>query len=243
MWLFNAFALWRSGGRAVRLEPGTDIDMASLDGLVLGGGDDIDAGLYGGDVRLAVRIDLARDTLERSLLRQAMDRDMPVLGICRGAQMINIARGGSLHGDVYSFYPDLPRIYTPLPRKTIELLPGSRLRALIGRDRNRVNALHHQAVDRLGANLRIAARDEHGVVQAIECEHGTFLMGVQWHPEFLVFDQGQLRLYRALVAAAASPRHKRDEGPTGRDIEAIDPDASPSQLPEAVAPRQGAGLA
>jgi putative glutamine amidotransferase len=91
---------------------------------------------------------------------------------------------------------------TALPRKTIMIEPDSRLGRIIGRRRDRVNALHHQSIDRLGEGLRIVARDEHQIVQAVERLAEPFLVGVQWHPEFMVFNGGQQRLFRALAAAS-----------------------------------------
>ncbi len=203
MWWFNRFALWRAGARSVRLEPRRKIPIEKLDGLVLGGGDDIDADLSGAElVRPVVTLDPDRDALELELLRFAIDRTLPVLGICRGSQMVNVSLGGTLHGDIHEVYRTAPRMRTPLPRKTIRIVPQSRLFEIIGKARDRVNALHHQSVARLGRGLRVAARDEHGIVQAIECPSAPFLLGVQWHPEFMVFDPGQQKLYRALVAAA-----------------------------------------
>jgi putative glutamine amidotransferase len=202
MWWFNRFALWRAGARSIRLEPHRQFDRTTLDGLVLGGGDDIDADLYGVEVRPMVRVDPDRDALELELLQFATDQNLPVLGICRGSQMINVSLGGTLHGDIYDAYENVPRMRTPLPRKTIRLIPASRLHGIIDKSRDRVNALHHQSVARLGSGLRVAARDEHGIVQAIESRSEPFLLGVQWHPEFMVFDSGQQKLYRALVASA-----------------------------------------
>lgn len=207
MWWFNRFAVWRVGGRPVRISPDRPVKIGELDGLLIGGGDDISWSLYlqpeeWPELRPEVRIDLERDHLERDLVNAAMARGMPVLGICRGAQMINVARGGTLHADIYSAYEGVPAMRTPLPRKHVRIEAGSRLHELLGTTACRVNALHHQSVDRPGNGLRIAARDDHGIVQAIEAPAEPFLVGVQWHPEFLVFDRGQLRLFDRLVAAA-----------------------------------------
>jgi putative glutamine amidotransferase len=204
MWWFNRAALRRAGGRAERLCPGDAVDIARYDGLVIGGGDDIDAALYGGDIEPAIRIDRERDALELGLLEGALGRGLPVLGICRGAQMINVFRGGTLHESIYDAYEGIPRRRSPLPSKSIDIQSGSRLHALLRRDRDRVNALHHQSIDTLGAGLQVVARDCFGIVQAIEDSAERFLLGVQWHPEYMIGSRGQQRLFAALVAAARS---------------------------------------
>ncbi len=202
MWCFNRFALLRAGAKSIRLQPGHAFDVGGLDGLVLGGGDDVDADLYGGEIRPRIRIDPQRDALELDLLRRAAAVDLPVLGICRGSQMINVARGGTLHRDIHEAFEEAPRVSTALPRKTIHIIAGTRLHDIIGKDTDRVNALHRQAVDALGRDIAIMARDEHEMIQAIECQAHGFLLGVQWHPEFMIFDVGQQKLYRTLVDAA-----------------------------------------
>lgn len=203
MWWLNRFAIWRAGGRAVRVVPGAERRLDGLDGLLVGGGDDIHPELYGSDIVLTVRVDQRRDELERAAISDALSRDLPVLGICRGAQMINVVRGGTLHTDIHEAYEDVPRMRTILPRKIVRLEPGSRLFAITGCDACRVNALHHQSVDRVGDGLAVVGRDDHGIVQAIEARGHEFLLGVQWHPEFLPFHRGQQALFGALVDAAA----------------------------------------
>lgn len=204
-WLCHKFAVWRAGGRAIRIMPGKDaIAGDALDGLVIGGGDDIGADLYQGELTLDVRTDPDRDALEMRLLGEALEKDLPVLGICRGSQMINIHLGGNLHSDIYEIYSEKRKLRTILPRMDVHIEPGSRLNAILDRSSYRVNSLHHQAVDRLGEGLRIAARDDHGVVQAIECPDRNFLFGVQWHPEFLIFQSSQQTLFRALVKASGA---------------------------------------
>jgi putative glutamine amidotransferase len=146
--------------------------------------------------------DRARDALESSLLREALRRDAPVLGICRGAQMINVALGGDLHPDLAEFYVEAPQLRTVLPKKTVRIEPGSHLARAVGGTDCAVNALHHQAVRKLGDGLTVVAREANGVVQAIEHGTHTFVVGVQWHPEYLPQHPRQRRLFEALVAAA-----------------------------------------
>lgn len=201
-YLMHRLALLRAGARAVRLMAGQPLPEEPLQGLVIGGGDDIGAEIYGGKVLPDVRIDPERDKLELSLLKAALPAQVPVLGICRGSQMINVALGGTLHTDIYEVYVQAPKMRTVLPRKRISIVPGSRLDGILGCNPCRVNALHHQSVDRLGNGLAVAAEDESGIVQAIEGESPRFLIGVQWHPELLVWKRHQQRLFAALVEAA-----------------------------------------
>jgi putative glutamine amidotransferase len=205
-YLMHRLALLRAGARSIRLVPGEPMPAEPLHGLVIGGGDDIGAEIYGGKVLPDIRIDPERDRLELKLLQAALPAGLPVLGICRGSQMVNVALGGSLHTDIYEVYVQAPRLRTVLPRKTVAIVVGSRLHRILECNPCRVNALHHQAVDRLGCGLKAVAHDESGIVQAIESETAPFLMGVQWHPELLIWKAAQQRIFAAL-AAAALERH------------------------------------
>lgn len=200
-WFFDWLAVWRHGGRPLRLSPSRPVPEA-LDGLIIGGGDDIEAHLYGGEMQLDVRVDPQRDELELALLARFIPRDCPVLGICRGAQMINVYLGGTLDGDIYTTHQGLKRRRTVLPRKTVDIVGGSQLHRILGVSWCRINSLHHQAVQRAGQGIEIVARDREGLVQGIESLHHDFLIGVQWHPEWLIFNRPQQRLIRALVDAA-----------------------------------------
>lgn len=202
MWWFNRFAVWRAGGRPVRITADDPLPAERVDGLLIGGGDDIAPTLYGGEVRPGIRIDPRRDSVELSMLEHVLPSQKPVLGICRGSQMLNVAMGGNLHADIYETYGDIPKLRTALPKKSVSIRPGTRLAEFLECQDCRVNALHHQSVNLLGDGLQIAAEDQHGIIQGIEIKDTSrFVFGVQWHPEFLVFDRGQQRLFRRLVAA------------------------------------------
>ena len=198
----NRMAVWRAGGRSVRITSLAPFPFERLDGIVVGGGDDIDTSLYGEAAQPKIRIDPERDRLELQALDVAEARGMPVLGICRGSQMINVHRGGSLHVDIHEVYEEAPRLRTVLPRKRVTIVPDSGLYRILGLSECRVNALHHQAVNRLGEGIRVVARERSGVVQGIEAEGQRFLVGVQWHPEYLIADPRQQNLFRTLVEAA-----------------------------------------
>jgi putative glutamine amidotransferase len=207
-----ALNLWVAGARGVRWGTGRPADLDHVDGLIIGGGDDISPMLYGGELRAEARLDPERDALERRLAEEALAHGIPVLGICRGAQMLNVALGGTLHADAYAVFPGSRRTRTILPRKRVRAVRGSWLADFSGRDEMKVNALHSQAVDRLGTGLRVAAHDEGGMVQAVERPEPPFALGVQWHPEHLLYQRAQRRIFAALVTAARA----RAEGRVAR---------------------------
>ncbi len=210
LWAFAALSLRLQGARPVKITaPFSRHAFARLDGLLIGGGDDIGATLYDAEPAPDVRLDPERDTLELKALEMLWASDIPILGICRGSQMLNVFRGGSLHRDIHEVYFEAPRMRTPLPRKHVRLTGGSRLARLIGQPEIVVNALHHQSVDRLGEGLRIAATDEHGIVQAVEHIGRRFRVGVQWHPELLFYRSAHRRLFAGFVRAARRTREAR----------------------------------
>jgi len=158
----------------------------------------------------AKEFDPERDQLESRLIREALSQGIPVLGICRGAQLMNVVLGGSLHQDIGHFYTEeTSNIRSILPRKTIIVTPGSHLAEFIGSDRGFVNALHRQSIDRLGEQVEVSAREPNGVIQAIEKRDQRFFVGVQWHPEYMPQSKSQQALFRGLVKYARIRRTER----------------------------------
>lgn len=146
--------------------------------------------------------DQARDELEYSLIRQAREKGLPMLGICRGMQLINVALGGSLHQHLVGFYDEYPAVRSVLPRKQVEIEAGTHIAELLGEGPCWVNALHSQAIDRLADDLVVGAVEANGIIQAAERRSEPWLMGVQWHPEYLPQRKRQQALFHALVKAA-----------------------------------------
>jgi len=199
MTFLNRLALWRAGARSRVLKPTENASFNGLDGFLIGGGDDLNPALYKGEVAYDVRIDEARDALETRALEYAVANKLPVMGICRGSQMINVFFNGSLHQDIHKVYQDAPRIRTVLAKKQVETVPGTLINKLMECSACLVNSLHHQSVDRVGDGFKIAARDQHGIVQAIERDALPRMFGVQWHPEMLPFHRSHQALFRELV--------------------------------------------
>ncbi|MBV8348188.1 MAG: gamma-glutamyl-gamma-aminobutyrate hydrolase family protein [Mycolicibacterium sp.] len=197
----------RAGGVAVLLPPQPVDDQIAartldgLDGLVITGGKDVDPACYGQAPHPMTdepRTD--RDAWEFALLNGALRRGMPVLGICRGAQVLNVALGGTLHQHL----PDVlghtrhQAGNAVFSTSTVRTVPGTRLAALIGESTDE-QCYHHQAIAELGDGLIVSAQDSEGVTEAVELPGDNFVVAVQWHPEERLND---LRLFAGAVAAA-----------------------------------------
>lgn len=153
-----------------------------------------------------VGVDNERDELEFELIEQAIEKDIPILGICRGAQLMNIHFGGTLHQDITNYYTEVPRVKSVWPKKMVGIDAESKLRDILTFEKVWVNALHHQAVDKLGEKLKVAAKEQNGIIQAIEHQEKTFVLGVQWHPEYLPQIPAQRRIFAILVEEASKIR-------------------------------------
>jgi len=207
-------AVQQAGGVPVALPP--QLSSASmrqlageLHGLLLTGGGDMDPALFG-EAPHATLYDVApaRDTLETSVLHVALDRGVPVLAVCRGLQVLNVALGGSLHQDVGTDpgtqMPHSQKEPRDQPTHKVKLTPGCRLAETLGADELEVNSMHHQAIKRLGRGLTAVAWAPDQIVEGAEIDDPSrFVLGVQWHPEELVgHSEPARRLFAALVAAA-----------------------------------------
>jgi putative glutamine amidotransferase len=203
-------AVERAGGRPMLVPPtedGIEETLDVLDGVIFSGGSDLDPATYGQDPHPATKGVVAdRDRAELALLEAALARDMPVLAVCRGSQVLNVALGG----DLVQHLPDVvghdDHKHTPgeYADHGVELEPKSRLGALLG-DHAPVKSHHHQGFGRLGSGLREAARADDGTVEALEDPARRFALGVLWHPE-----AGEdMRLFEALVEEARRYREER----------------------------------
>jgi putative glutamine amidotransferase len=176
-----------------------------IDALVVSGGHDVDPRAYGREpTPTTTRLDPGRDAFELALIEAALEAGIPILGICRGAQLMNIARGGTLVDELVNVqkiehtrivYPPETRVHP------VSCEPGSVLHALYG-ESVRVNSFHHQSIDDLGRGVVVTAVAEDDTIEAIEIEPGAGAVGVQWHPEML---GEQDPLFDWLVAAARVP--------------------------------------
>lgn len=190
-----------AGGAPILLppEPSTVLDvMSRVDGLMLTGGPDVDPGRYGEERgSFTQRPRVSRDETELAALAAAQRRGIPVLAICRGVQLLNVARGGTLHQHLPDHAPKVPGTYDS---NQIRIDAGSTLAAALGEEAGMLCA-HHQAIDRVGDGLEVVARAADGVIEGVEDPSVPFLVGIQSHPEEL---PASLPLFRAFVTACRS---------------------------------------
>lgn len=206
-------AVFRAGGLPVLLphEPGEAeayVDM--LEGLVVtGGGFDIDPAHFGAATRHAtVKTKDRRTAFEFAAATAALARDLPVLGICGGAQLLNVVFGGTLIQHIPDEVTDALAHEQPNPRDQpghdVTLVPGSLLHDICGARTLAVNSAHHQAAKDIGDGIAVVARAPDGVIEGIEAPAHRFCVGIQWHPEFAIND-GDEAIFSALTAAARAP--------------------------------------
>ena len=203
-------AIERAGGRALLVPPSEDAieeTLDALDGVIFSGGADLDPELYGQEPHPETKgVQGERDRGELALLQAALARDMPVLAVCRGSQVLNVALGGDLVQHLPEVVGDEKHKHTPgeYADHDVDVDPDTRLGSLIG-DRAPVKSHHHQGFGRLGEGLRESARAEDGTLEALEDPSRRFALGVLWHPE-----AGEdMRLFEALVEESRAYREER----------------------------------
>jgi len=198
-----------AGGAPLLVPPGADIDatLGAVDGLVFSGGSDLDPDLYGAETHAeTLGVVRERDDFELALMRAALERDVPMLAICRGSQVLNVVRGGDIEQHVpdrvgNKMHREVPGVFSV---HEVAVESGSRLGSILG-ERHEVKSSHHQGFGRVGDGLTVTAQAPDGTVEGLEDPTRRFAVGVLWHPE----EGEDLALFEALVAEAAEYRTSR----------------------------------
>jgi putative glutamine amidotransferase len=198
------FAVWWAGGRGVSITPKSFSNNLKLDGLIVAGGTDVHPTMYESEkIKDLYKYDEKRDQMESLLIREGLEKNLPMLCICRGAQLLNIISGGNLHSDVSKVYENASypsslwaKVFF---RKKVILRNESKLFKIFKTPEMMVNSMHTQAVNKVGEGLLISSVEENGVVQSIEHIEKDFVLGVQFHPEFLPARSGVKTLFKELI--------------------------------------------
>lgn len=229
-WVFTAFNVYLAGGIPTRVTPDSFSNNISYDGIIIGGGSDVhpdnmqeqplrkskrssatkikEALLY--PMEFISRFgkhsyDKERDDLEILFIEYALKNDKPLLGICRGHQLLNASLGGTMYTSTLPLLKNKPRIRSPFPRKkVIYVKSDSLISEIAGNDPIKVNAIHSQAVAAPGEHLEVTAKEKAGVNQVIESDESDKLLGVQWHPEYLFYMKIHRNIFRWLIKEAKS---------------------------------------
>lgn len=181
-----------------------------VDGLYFSGGNDINPLIFGEDpIKEIGEIDYSRDEFEIKLFKKAAAKNMPILGICRGEQVINVASGGSLYQDIY-IQREGTKGHSPkfssggYAHHRVKIMKDSKIYDILKVEEINVNSFHHQAVKKLAEGFKITSVSEDGIIEAIESLNHSFLVGIQWHPE-IMFERYPvfLKIFEALVNAAS----------------------------------------
>ncbi len=213
----NSIAM--AAGLPVLLAPTADVRLlheiyARMDGILMTGGGDVDPAFYGmADDGLIRSVDADRDTAEVNIALWAADDNKPLLGICRGCQVLNVALGGTLYRDIEKEYPGYNGIdhdlWGKFPRghlaHAVNVEPGTRLAAAVGEESVLVNTMHHQALRDVAPRLSVSAHALDGLIEGVEIPDARFFVGVQWHPEELVeYSKPMRRLFQTFIESTRS---------------------------------------
>ncbi len=190
--------------------------LGCLDGVLFSGGNDISPSYYGQEIRYARDLDCVRDEHESKLMKDSLGRDIPILAICRGMQMLNVVHGGTLYQDILqeafgAVNHDGHNQESGLVgmMHNIAVVERTKLSRILGARSLQANSFHHQAVDRVGDGLIVTARSSDGIIEGVEASSGEFVVGVQAHPEELVTDSGLRwnRLFKAFIKASTTQEY------------------------------------
>ncbi|MEQ9115456.1 MAG: gamma-glutamyl-gamma-aminobutyrate hydrolase family protein [Rickettsiales bacterium] len=193
-WWFIKFAIFitnKASAKKITSEQNS-LDFKEFDSFIISGGEDVQPALYNEQpIHHNKNYYPERDSLEMKVIKYASSNKIPLMGICRGMQIINVVLGGSLHQEASDFFknftPNTSLLKKIFDRKTVKVLPKTKLASFLGMSGSyKVNSIHHQAVKKLGKNMICSSIDEHKMVQAIENKSGSIL-GVQWHPELMLY--------------------------------------------------------
>jgi putative glutamine amidotransferase len=208
----------QAGGAPVLITPTDDSDVLRalyerMDGILVAGGGDVDPAEYGMDRGgLVDEVDKERDFTELNVTRWAADDDKPLLGICRGCQVVNVALGGTLYRDINAEYPNKNGtdhdLWGKFPRShvahIVEVKPTSKLASAVGETVSQVNSMHHQALRDVPSKLAVSATSPDGLIEGVEIPNARFFVGVQWHPEELTeYSESMRKLFKTFVDASS----------------------------------------
>lgn len=215
MWWLIRLGVTLAGGKALRLNVLNNRDFRHCDGYIISGGADIDPSCYGQENTASINIEPARDALEQAVITHALKEKKPLMGICRGAQMINITQGGTLYQNAQNFYgnfvPSESVFRKVFSRRKIRMIKKGILYELAGKSTYlSVNSIHHQAIHQVGKQLKVVALDDDDIIQAIEIKDsdGIFIVGVQWHPELMLYRTFHRSLFSTLIYSTKSMKKK-----------------------------------
>ncbi len=217
VWSHYTSAIERAGGTALIAPPAAhladepDLLLDRIDGLLLTGGRDIDAASYGADAHAENDPgDVVRDRAEMALAKAALGCSVPLLGVCRGMQVLNLVAGGTLEQHL----ADPDRIHRADPgafvSHAVDVEPGSKLGEIVGSDETEIRSHHHQGLAEIGAGLSVSARSADGVVEALEGGGDGYCLAVLWHPEEDLAGGG-LAIYESLIRAASERKERVSE--------------------------------
>lgn len=228
-WLFTALNIRLQGAQPIRVQPSTFDGNMDYDAIIIGGGSDIHPNNFDEaatkpverSLRLKIKesilypmellaklsgspYDKERDELEKKFIAHAIENDIPLLGICRGHQLINAFLGGTMYTSTLPLLEDSPRIRSPFPRKEVLVTKkGSLINEIVDDNPLMVNAIHSQAVAKPAPSLQVTAKEKAGIAQVIEPRDDHRILGVQWHPEYLFYMQAHRNIFAWLVQEAA----------------------------------------